>query len=243
MRYKLLLGYTSILIGEKIYNFKQTSADHGDNMIRALLFLFTSFLLISSVIHPVISEKALTEVIGESSNAEDTERLVDHVIVSPYSETIFIQVIDLLLHLYDPIAWGTVHFGNIDFYDITDDKPITLHINYSTIWEDNHTVLSRYSFKCKLSRNSSFGFSAGALVEDVYKKVKTPVGHYTIRLELYVEEDSSSKVVEIPGVMFYYICMLSTGPFLLSYLKVLLSYIPWANEHLHDFIYSDVWDP
>ena len=212
-------------------------------MIRVPFLLFTIFLLISPVMHPVTSERVLAEEIEESPNGGGTERLVDHVIVFPYSETIFIQVIDLLLHLYDPIAWGTVHFGNIDFYDITDDKPITLHINYSTIWEDNHTVLSRYSFKCKLSRNSSFGFSAGALVEDVYKKVKKPVGHYTIRLELYVEEDNSSKVVEIPGVMFYYICMLSTGPSLLTYLKVVLSYIPWANEHLHDFIYSDVWDP
>ncbi|MCD6542624.1 MAG: hypothetical protein J7K38_04820 [Thermoplasmata archaeon] len=218
-------------------------------MIKALFPLFTIFLLVSPVIHSAIYGEACGEKIEEKTDAEDTERLVDHIIVFPYSQPIPAQVIDLLLFIYRPMFWGIVDFGSIHFYDITDDKPITVHVNYSVIWEDNHTVLDSDSFGYKLSANSSYGLPYGfglhvaAPVEDVYKKIKTPVGCYTIRIELYVEEDNSSKVVEIPGVMFYYICMLSTGPSLLTYLKVLLSYIPWANEHLHDFIYSNVWDP
>ncbi len=210
-------------------------------MIKALFPLFTIFLLISPVIHSAIYGEVCGEKIEEKTDAEDTERLVDHIIVFPYSELIPIQVIDLLLHLYQPMYWGVVHFGNVDFYDITDEEPITVHFNCSVIWQDNHTILFSWSFKHKL--NYTYGISISTCIENVYKKIKTPVGHYTIRIELYVEEDNSSKVVEIPGVMFYYICMLSTGPSLLTYLKVLLSYIPWANEHLHDFIYSDVWDP
>ncbi|HDD57008.1 MAG TPA: hypothetical protein ENF43_00620 [Thermoplasmatales archaeon] len=222
-------------------------------MMRISFPLLAIFLLISPVIYPAVSEGVCMEKRVKENDAENTERLVDHIIVFPYSDPIPIQVIDHLLYYYlqrpSFFASGMVYFGEVDLYDITDDKPITLHANFSVIWEDNHTVLDSYSCKYKISANSSyglpcgFGYSTGALVEEVYKKVKTPVGHYTLRVELYVEEDNSSKVVEIPGVIFYYICMLATGPFLLTYLKVLLSYIPWANEHLHDFIYSDVWDP
>jgi len=182
---------------------------------------------------------------SKKNDTENTERLVDHIIVFPYSQPIPLQMIDLFLYCYlhRPFFGGVVRFGTVDFYDITDEEPITVHINCSVIWQDNHTILWSYSFKQKLNRSHSCGLGIGTCIENVYKKVKTPVGHYTIRIELYVEEDNSSKVVKIPGVMFYYICMLSTGPSLLTYLKVLLSYIPWANEYLHDFIYSDVWDP
>ncbi len=222
-------------------------------MNRVLFPLFAIFLLIFSVTYPAISEGVRMEKTVKEDDAENTERLVDHIIVFPYSDPIPLQVINLFPTVIsiDPLFFvsGMVCFGEINLYDITDDKPITLHANFSVIWEDNHTVLDSYSDKKKISANSSydlpcgFGYSPSAPVEEVYKKVKTPVGRYVIRVELYVEEDNSSKVVEIPGVMFYYICMLSTGPSLLTYLKVLLSYIPWANEYLHDFIYSDVWDP
>ncbi|RLF51719.1 MAG: hypothetical protein DRN19_02300 [Thermoplasmata archaeon] len=220
-------------------------------MIKATFPIFIIFLLISPAMHSAISEGVCMEKAVKENDTENTERLVDHIIVFPYSQPIPLQMMDLLLYCYlhRPFFGGMVRFGTVDFYDITDEEPITVHANFSVIWEDNHTVLDSYSCKYKISANSSddlpggFGYAPAALFEDVCKKVKTPVGHYTLRIELYVEEDNSSKIVEIPGVMFYYICMLSTGPFLLTGLKVYLSYIPWANEHLHDFIYSNVWDP
>ena len=222
-------------------------------MIRASFSLLIIFLLISPVIYPVISEGVCMEKTVKENDTEETEKLVDHIIVFPYSDSIPLQMMDLFLYccLQRPsfFASGMVSFGIVDLYDVTDDKPITLHANFSVIWEDNHTILDSYSDKEKISANSSYGLPSGfgycpaAPLKEVYKKVKTPVGRYIIRVELYVEEDNSSKVVEIPGVMFYYICMLSTGPSLLTGLKVYLSYIPWVKEYLHDFIYSNVWDP
>jgi len=222
-------------------------------MMRASFPLLAIFLLISPVIYPAISERVCMEKTAKENDAENTEKLVDHIVIFPYSDPIPLQVIDiyLFLYLHRPtfFASGVVSFGIVDFYDITDDEPITVHVNYSVIWQDNHAVLDSGSYTYKVSGNSSYGIPGSfsvvpaALVEEVYKKVKTPVGRYIIRVELYVEEDNSSKVVEIPGVMFYYICMLSTGPFLLTGLKVYLSYIPWVKEYLHDFIYSNVWDP
>ena len=203
---------------------------------RVLSPLFIIFLLISPVIYPAISEGVYMEKTVKENDAEETEKLVHHIIVFPYSQPIPLQIINLLyIH--------GVQFGTADFYDITDDEPITVHVNYSVIWQDNHAVLLSRSEKHRISTHYAFAIAPDAFVRDINKKIKTPVGFYTLRIELYVEEDNSSKVVEIPGVMFYYICMLSTGPSLLTYLKVVLSYIPWVKEYLHDFIYSNVWDP
>jgi len=217
---------------------------------RVLSPLFIIFLLISPVIYPAISEGVCMKKAVKENDTENTERLVDHIIVFPYSNSIPLQMMNLFYcYLQGPSFFAMVTFGIVNLYDVTDDKPITLHANFSVIWEDNHTILDSYSDKEKISANSSYGLPCGfgycpaAPLKEVYKKVKTPVGRYIIRVELYVEEDNSSKVVEIPGVMFYYICMLSTGPSLLTGLKVYLSYIPWVKEYLHDFIYSNVWDP
>ena len=218
----------------------------GDNMNRILFSLFAIFLLISPVIYPAISEGVCLEKMIKENDTEDTEKLVDHIVGFVYSEPIPIQVIDFLQwYCFDYSYFGgLVRFGKVKICDIIDENPITVHVNLSVIWQDNHTIFPIDSYKCKLSKYlGDYDFPASILFGEFHEKLKTPTGRYTLRIELYVEEDSSSKVVEIPGVMFCYICMLSTGPFLLSYLKVLLSYIPWANEHLHDFIYSDVWDP
>lgn len=193
-------------------------------MIRGLFLPFIIFLLISPAIHPALSERTLTEEIEESPDAGDTERLVDHFEVEPCSDPIPIQILNLLLG-------SAVEFGSVTFYDIVNDEPMTVHVNYSVIWDDNHAVLDRGSFKLKVTGNLSydiphgFGIMPSALIPDVYRKTKTAVGSYTIRVEVYVEEDNSNKVVEVSGEMFYYICMLSSGPYLLTGLKVILSHI------------------
>ena len=217
-----------------------------DNMNRILFSLFTIFLLISPVIYPAISEGVCMEKAVKENDAEETEKLVDHIVGFAYSEPIPIQVIDFLQWYCFGYSYfgGVVRFGKVKICDIIDENPITVHVNLSVIWQDNHTIFPIDSYKCKLSRYlGDYDFPAAILFGEFHEKLKTPTGRYTLRIELYVEEDNSSKVVEIPGVMVYYICMLSTGPSLLTYLKIVLSYIPWANEHLHDFIYSDVWDP
>jgi len=179
---------------------------------RALFPLFIIFLLISPVIYPVISEGVCMEKAVKENDAEETEKLVDHIIVSPYSQPIPLQIINLLyIH--------GVEFGTVNFGDIMDDEPITVHVNYSVIWQDNHTVLLSRSERHRISIHYAFAIDADAFIRDISKKIKTPVGFYTIRIELNVEEDNSSKVVEIPGVMFYYICILSTGPFLFTYMR------------------------
>jgi len=161
---------------------------------------------------------------------EDEEKLVDHITIVAYSDPIPLQLLDLW--------FGMVAFGEIDLYNFVDEKPITVHVNISVIWQNNTPLFtptgaySSYSFKCKLWKQYAYSTNVIALIEDVYSKVKTPVGFYTIRVELHIKEDNSSKVVEIPGVMFYYLCMLSTGPFLLTYIKMLLRYdISYPSTH------------
>ena len=196
----------------------------GDNMNRILFSLFAIFLLISPVIYPAISEGVCMEKTAKENDVENTEKLVDHLTVEPCSDPIPIQILNLLLG-------SAVEFGSVTFYDIVNDEPMTVHVNYSVIWDDNHAVLDRGSFKLKVTGNLSydiphgFGIMPSALIPDVYRKTKTAVGSYTIRVEVYVEEDNSSKVVEVSGEMFYYICMLSSGPYLLTGLKVILSHI------------------
>jgi len=215
-------------------------------MIKVTFPIFIIFLLISPAMHSAISEEIYKEKIEGKTDAKDTEKLVDHIVGFVYSEPIPIQVIDFLQWYCFGYSYfgGLVRFGKVKICDIIDENPITVHVNLSVIWQDNHTIFPIDSYKCKLSKYlGDYDFPASILFGEFHEKLKTPTGRYTLRIELYVEEDSSSKVVEIPGVMFYYICMLSTGPSLLTCLKIVLSYIPWANEHLHDFIYSDVWDP
>jgi len=182
-------------------------------MVRILFPIFATFILIC----PIASVDGGNVSDRNYDFGENEEKLVDHIRIRAYSDPILLQLLG--------IRWGMVSFGEIDLYDLVDEEPITVHVNLSVVWWDNETIpSSTWSHKCKLSRNiGGWGTNIIAFTNDVYKKVKTPVGFYTIRVDLHVEEDNSSKVVEIPGVMFYYICMLSTGPFLFTYMKDILT--------------------
>ncbi len=166
-------------------------------------------------------------VTGKKCDLEDEKKLVDYIEIYAYSEPILLQVIDHLWFFIPYRTLGTVDFGDVCLYF---EKPATVHVDYAIIWQDGTEIINRSFHKRITSVPCGQFLDTAALAGDVYKKVKSPVGIYVIQIEIHVEDDNSSKVVKIPGVMFYYVCILSTGPFLFTYIRDILwmmAYMCW----------------